>query len=104
MHSSVYETYFVYWFSRDLCLIGGGLGSVCHGYMCILLHVKLIWCSCFPEIYAQLEQGVGSVCHRYMCILLYLKLIWYIGFPEIYAQLEEGKGQSAIGICAFFLM
>ena len=42
--------------------------------MCILLYVKLIWCSGFPEIYAQLEEGVGSVCHGYMCILLYVKL------------------------------
>ena len=31
--------------------------------MCILLYIKLIWCSGFPEIYAQLEEGVGSVCH-----------------------------------------
>ena len=40
--------------------------------------MKLIWCSGFPEIYAQLEKGVGSVCHVhsmtlvYMCILLYV--------------------------------
>ena len=57
--------------------------------MCILLYMKLIWCNgfqrsmldwrreaqdqsvmklmqCtgFPEIYAQLEEGVGSVCHE----------------------------------------
>ena len=55
--------------------------------MCILLYVKLIWCSGFPEIYAQLEKGVGSVCHGYMHILLHVKLIWCSGFPEIYAQL-----------------
>ena len=24
--------------------------SVCHGDMCILVYVKLIWCSGFPEI------------------------------------------------------
>ena len=35
------------------------MGSVCHGYMCILLYMKLIWCSGFPEIYAQLEEGAG---------------------------------------------
>ena len=51
------------------------MGSVCHGYMCFLLYVKLIWCSGFPEIYGGLEEGVGSVCHGYMCILLYMKLI-----------------------------
>ena len=60
VHSSICETYYVNWFSRDLCSIGGGVGSVWHGYMCILLDVKLIWCSCFPEIYAQLEEGVGQ--------------------------------------------
>ena len=31
-----------------------GVGSVCHGYMYILLYVKHIWCSGFPDIYAQL--------------------------------------------------
>ena len=34
-----------------------GVGSVCHGYMCILLYVKLLQCSGFPEIYAKLEEG-----------------------------------------------
>ena len=24
VHCTIYETYVVYWFSRDLCLIGGG--------------------------------------------------------------------------------
>ena len=36
------------------------MGSICHGYMCILLHMKLMWCSGFPEIYAQLEEGCGQ--------------------------------------------
>ena len=35
------------------------MGSVYHGYMCILLHMKVIWCSGFPDIYAQLEVGGG---------------------------------------------
>ena len=47
MHSSICETYLVYWFPIDLCLIGGG-GYVCLQYMCILLYVKLTWCSGFP--------------------------------------------------------
>ena len=55
------------------------MGSVCHGYMCILLHVKLIWCSGVAYIYGQLKEGVGSVCHGYMFILLYMKLIWCSG-------------------------
>ena len=51
------------------------MGPVCHGYMCILLYVKLIECSGVAEIYAQLEEGVRTICHGYMCILLYMKLI-----------------------------
>ena len=29
--------------------------------MCILLYVKLIWCSGIPYIYGQLEEG-GHIC------------------------------------------
>ena len=36
-----------------------GSGSICHRYMYILLDMKLICCSGFPEIYAHLE-GVGQ--------------------------------------------
>ena len=36
----------------------GVLGSICNGYMSILLYMKLIWCNGFPEIYAWLEEGV----------------------------------------------
>ena len=69
------------------------MGSVCHGYMCIVLYMKLLWCNGFPEIYAQLEEGgVGSICHGYTCIVVYMKCIWCNGFPEIYAQLQEGWG------------
>ena len=100
MHSAICETYLVYWCCIDLWSIGGGY--ICLQYMYILLYVKLLWCSGFPEIYAQLEGGY--VCLWYMCILLYMKLIQCSGFPEIYAQLEEGWGQSAMDICAFCYM
>ena len=50
------------------------MGSVCHGYMCILLYVKLMQCSGFPEISAQLGLGVclpsvyvhSSICETYL--------------------------------------
>ena len=42
----------VLWSSRDLWSIEGGVGSVCHGYICILVYVKFIWCSGFQVIYA----------------------------------------------------
>ena len=48
------------------------MGSICLGYMCILLYMKLIWCNGFPKTYAQLEEGVRSICHDYMCIVLYI--------------------------------
>ena len=57
--------------------------------MCILLYVKLIWCSGIPYIYGQLK--VGSIFPMYMCILLYVKL--YCGvvvFHRSSGQLEEG--------------
>ena len=53
--------------------------------MCIMLYVKLMQFSGFPEISAQLE---GAICLWYMCILLYVKLICCSGFLEIYALLE----------------
>ena len=77
------------------------MGSVCNGYMCILLPwvyvnsaiciLKRIQCSGVALIYCQLEEGVGSV---FQCS----------GVALIYCQLEEGWGQSSIGICAFCYM
>ena len=78
--------------------------SICHGYLCIVLYMKLIWWNGFAVICARsgmrcakcgvavlkasmLNWGV-SICHGYMYIVLYMKLIWYNGFAEIYAQLE----------------
>ena len=29
-----------------------GVGSICHGYMCIVLYMKPMWCNGFPEISA----------------------------------------------------
>ena len=69
-------------------------------YICILLYVKLIWCSGIPYIYVQL--GGEYICPGYMCILLYVKLIWCSGIPQIYGLLEGAT--SALGICAFFYM
>ena len=95
--------------------------------MCILLPVKLIWCSSIPYIYGPLEADISalSICafcymvnifglvvfHRsmvhcrglwYMCILLSVKLIWCSGIPYIYGQLEGDT--SALSRCAFCYM
>ena len=99
--------------------------------MCILLYLKLIWCSGVPEIYSWLEEGRisdlgrcaffymwnlfgvvlfqrsminwrrGYISPRYVSILLYLKLIWCSGVPEIYSWLEE-EGICDLGRCTFF--
>ena len=38
--------------------------QLCPRYLCIMLYVKLMWCSGLPWTYSQLEEGVGSVCHE----------------------------------------
>ena len=45
LHSAMYETYVVQWCCIDVWLIRGGVGSVCHGLICILPYVKLMQCS-----------------------------------------------------------
>ena len=75
-------------------------GYICPQYMCILVYVKLIWCSSIPYIYGQLE--VGYICPKYMCILLYVKLLWCSSIPYIYGQLKGGT--SALSICAYCYM
>ena len=68
--------------------------SVCHGYMCILLYVKFIFCSGFVKVYARLKEGDGVSLPWLYVNFLYLKPIWCSGFPDIYAQLEECSGVS----------
>ena len=60
--------------------------SICHGCMCIVLYMQLLWCHGFPGIYAQLEEGWGQSAIG-ICALcyIYMKLIWCNGFPGIYA-------------------
>ena len=48
------------------------MGSICHGYMCILLYMKLVWYNGFPETYGQSEEGgMGSVCTG-ICAFFYM--------------------------------
>ena len=62
VHSVICETSLVKWYSIHLWSIGGGYS--CPKYMCILLYVKLIWCSGIPYIYCQLEgvRAALSIC------------------------------------------
>ena len=52
-------------------------------YMCIVLHVKLIWCNGLACSYGQFGGHLPAV---YMCIALCVKLMWCNGFAEIYAR------------------
>ena len=71
VHSAIYDSYLVYWFSRDQYSIGRGEQGQSG--------MKLMQCSGLPEIFGQLEGG-GEVClHWYLCICLYVKHSQYSG-------------------------
>ena len=75
-------------------------GSICHGYMCIVLYLKLIWCNGFTDIYGSLEAGGVYLPWVYVYCAIY-ELVWCSGFPDTYDCLEDREWhQSAIGICA----
>ena len=57
-----------------------GVGSICHGYMCIVLYIyrSAIRCAKFnvavfkASMLNWKREGGGSICHRYMCIVQYI--------------------------------
>ena len=55
------------------------MGSVCHGYMCIFLYMKLFHCSGFAEIYCLLEDGGVSLPFVYMHSAIYktFSVYWF---------------------------
>ena len=76
-----------------------GVGSICHGYTCIVLYTTLIWCHGFPEMYAHLEEGEGSICHG-ICALCYIWILCGVLVSQRSMLLAWRRGQSAMGICA----
>ena len=56
--------------------------------MCILLFVKLLWCSGIPFMDGPLEGEY--ICLKYMCNVLYVKCIWCSDIPYIYGKLSWG--------------
>ena len=48
------------------------MGSICHGYMCTVLYMKLIGCNGFSQIYAQLEEGRWGQSAMGICALCYI--------------------------------
>ena len=81
---------------------GMDVGSIFHGYMCIVLYMKCIWCNGFPEISAPLEEGSGQTPIG-ICALcsIYLKLMWCKGFTKIYAQGSHQSGKSGKNLTIF---
>ena len=57
--------------------------SLCHGYMCIVLYVKHIWCNGFTDIYASLQVGGVNMPWVYVYCTIY-ELVWCNGFPDTY--------------------
>ena len=47
-------------------------GSICHGYMCIVLYMNVFGVMVFQISMLDWGRGVGCICHRYMCIVLYI--------------------------------
>ena len=66
--------------------------------MCILLYVKIIWCSGFPEIYGGLELGGGSECTMGICAFFYmLKLFSVVVFQRSMLDWRRGVGSVYYG-------
>ena len=71
------------------------MGSICQWYMCILLYMKLIWCSCFPEIYGKLEEGGLGICAFFY--------MWKLFSVEVLHKCMV-NWRRGFGICAFCYM
>ena len=73
-------------------------GSISHGYMCILLYMKLIVWNSFAWMYAQL----GGPSAMGMCAFCYVWDLW--GVTVLHWSIVNLGGPSAMGICAFCYM
>ena len=132
VHSSICDTDLVFSvvvFQRSM--VNWGVVYICHGYMCILLYVTLIWCSGVPEIYAQLGgMSAMGICaffdmwHWFGVVVFQRSMVnWGVCLPWVYVHssicdtdlcisvvvfqrsMVNGEGGlSAMGICAFFYM
>ena len=83
-------------FQRSMLNLRRGKGSVCHGYMCILLYMKLIWCSSFPEIYAQLEEVWGQFAISICAFFDLWHLCGVVVFQRSMLNWRRGWGQCMV--------
>ena len=83
VHCAIYEMYLVKGFSTDVWSIAGGVGSICHSYMCIVLYRKLIWCHGSQTSLLVWRMGWVILPWIYVyCVINEMYLVQ--GFQEIY--------------------
>ena len=71
-HCAIYEIISCNGFTEMYGQLEEGVGSICHGYMCIVLYMKLIWCNGFSEISARLEEWGWGQSAMGICALCYI--------------------------------
>ena len=75
MHCAIYETHFVSWFCRDICLIGGRGGKSVMGIYALFYIYLYIRCAKFGVAVfkaSMLDWGVGSQSAMGICALFYI--------------------------------
>ena len=65
-----------------------GVGSICHGYMCIVVYMNLCGVMVFQTSMLDYRMGGVNLPWVYVHCAIYI-IIWCNGFPDIYAQLEH---------------
>ena len=92
-------------FQRSMLDWRRGVGSICHGHMCIFpIYIRnLCGVMVFQKSMVDWRRGWGQSAIG-ICALCYIyqKLIWCNGFPKIYARLEEGVGSICHGYMCIF--
>ena len=80
------------------------MGSIFHAYLCILLCMKPIWCTGFPEIYARLEEWGGvNLPWVYVNSAPYDTCFVFCFPRDLCSIAEEGWCQSVMGIMCILL-
>ena len=101
---SMWNLFRVVVFQRSMIDWKRGMGSVCHGYMCILLYVKLLQCSGFPEIYAQLEEGAWGQSAMGICAFFSMwNLFGVVVFQRSMLYWRRGMGSVCHGYMCILL-
>ena len=84
-----------------ISIVNWSVGEMYPKCMCILLHVKLIWCNGIPLIYWQLEWGY--MYPHYICVFWYMCHLCGVMVFSI-SIVNWSGGTSIFSICAFCYM